>query len=309
MNIFGLNFTSNQAVDYIKKNWKPGKRELMFISIYVIILIIGTAASSVQITLAGAEPIVNIDGATVAPPLDYNLMADIDFAVAAVEFVFLLLLTFLYFKSSDKNVSNGLKWGIVYAVPVALVGLASNIQYWATLPKDYISATYNPTLGILGDVLYLPASFLIALLVAGGLYLFFVYRPNLILTIIGYISMVALLFVFGVAIRGTYILSSIYTYEVFFSVIGLSLMGLYFAVKNQITFKPFPQVYLFGGIAFGISILSWISDIPLGGYTSEFVSLLSYIVFGFILYFILNKGILQTGSTSTPPPPPPPPPQ
>ncbi|MCW4001424.1 MAG: hypothetical protein NWE93_14420 [Candidatus Bathyarchaeota archaeon] len=310
MNILGLNFTTKQAFDYIKQHWKPGKRELTYISIYVIILIIGTAVNSTTIYLANAEPIVNTNGETLPPPIDYDLMAARDFGITILDFFAFGLLTLFYFKASDKKASNALKWGVAYAVPIVLVGLASNIQYWSTLPKDYITATYNPTLGIIADILYMPASFLLALLIAGGLYLFFVYRPNLTLTIIGYVAMVVLLFCFGVALRGTYALTSPYTYEIFFSFTGLSLMGIWFAIKNQVAFKPFPQAFLFGGTIFCISILSWISDIPLGDYSYEFVSILSYIIFGFILYFLLNMNLGQTqmGAVQDLPPPPPPPP-
>ncbi len=306
MSLFGFNFTSNQAVDYIKQNWKPGKREFMYVSVYAAIFIVGellraTAGISsnqmMEITYGSyysSSPGLNM------PTVDPNLVFLRDFGVGALELFTFFMMTYLYFNTSDKSVHNGLKWGVGYALPIAVLSLIFSIHNSLTYPAMF---GYNSTLMTLSNIVYFPASFLFSLLSAGGLYLLFVYKPKINLIAIGYVAMIVFMAVLSFAFQRNF---SPYSAEVIFNaVIALSLLGLYFSVKNQLRIK-FPTVILFAGIGVGFFILSYISELAGGNfvpYWGDTVQVISFIAFGFLTYFLLNKFNIKPSETLPPPPP------
>ena len=275
MNLFGFNFTSSEAINYIKLNWKPGKREITYvigvIAIFVLAEIYYAAASN---------------------PVDYTAQTVRSMAVNGGELLAVILFTFLYFKASDKNVKNALKWGVAYAIPMTLIFFVI-----------YLNGSTNILVDVVSGILYLPADFFYGLLLAGGLYLLFVYRPKITLPIAGYVIMLVSFAILATIIYGF----SIYSAWVFTdSVIGLSLIGLYLAIKNRITIQ-FPIIFLYAGIGLGFMILYWISNLVYLDFIPYYIEFLAFTITGVILYFLMKQNIIKTAEFDMLPPPPPPP--
>ncbi|MCW3984344.1 MAG: hypothetical protein NWE96_10190 [Candidatus Bathyarchaeota archaeon] len=227
-----------------------------------------------------------------APTVDPILMELKDFAINAIELFAAFMLTYLYFINSDKKPSAALKWGVAYSAPVSLITLI----FWLS----NISSS-NVIQSVVGDILYLPATFFWGLLSAGGFYLFWVYRPKLNFVLLSYIILLVFYIVFSLAVYG---LGAGLTWAFTDAVIAVSMAGLFYAVKNYISF-PFPPLLLYGEIGLGFMIIYWISDFVYLDFVPYYVEFLAFVVTGLVLHFLMKMNIMGIGDSLPPPPPPP----
>ncbi len=295
MSLFGFNFTQNQALDYIKQNWKPGKREITYVIGILLIFILAEAYQATPIE--PVTPTGDVYDPFAPPVIDYTAQTVRSMTVYAVELLAALLFTFLYFKASDKTVKNTLRWGVAYATPVSLISFVT-----------YLNGSTDILKSVVSGILYLPADFFYGLLLVGGFYLLLVYKPKISLPIAGYVIMLVSFLILNAIIYREF---SIYTtWALLDSVIGLSFIGLFMAVKNQIAL-PLPTVFLYAGIGLGLMIIYWISDLVYLNYVPYYMEFLAFAITGVVLYFLLDQKILKIEKQETllPPPPPPPPPE
>jgi hypothetical protein len=298
MSLFGFNFTKNDALDYIKKNWKPGKLELTYVLGILIIFIIAEVydAQPIPTMESPTGGIGSVFAPTDVPIPDYNALAIRNITVSVIETFAAVAFTFLYFRVSDKKVSTALRWGAAYAIPVTLL-------FFITWVID------SDVQGVVGSILYLPATFLYGLLLTGGLYLLLLYRPKIIVPIAGYVIMLLFFVLLDAAIYGGF---SIYTaWGLTDAVIGLSLIGLYLSIKDKMTL-PYPPILLFLGIGLGFMIIDWVSDLVYLRFMPYYLEFLAFTLTGVVLYLLPNVlpaqfGVLKPQETLPPPPPPPPP--
>ncbi|MCW4028811.1 MAG: hypothetical protein NWE92_04100 [Candidatus Bathyarchaeota archaeon] len=285
MTLLGFNFTQQQAISYIKFNWKPGKKELLYVSVFLAVLILAKLYNMAPLatTYNTLNPIATPD------PLLSTLK---DFAVDAITVFAAFMLTYLYFLNSDRNPNTALKWGVAYSVPVAI----TSFVFWMS------SITSNVAQAVISDILYLPATFFWGLLLTGGFYLFLVYRPKLNFAILSYAILLACYIALSLAVYG---LGYNLTWAITDSLIAISLAGLFFAIKNQIRFQ-FPTVLIYGGIGLGFMLIYWISDFPYLDFVPYYVEFLAFTITGLALYVIIKQNIMGSAYTLPPPPPPPP---
>lgn len=284
MTLLGFNFTQQQAISYIKFNWKPGKKELLYVSVFLAVLILGK--------LYNVAPLSTYNTLNPMATPDPFLSTLKDFAIDAITVFAAFMLTYLYFLNSDRNPNTALKWGVAYSIPVAI----TSFIFWMS------SITNNVAQAVISDILYLPATFFWGLLLTGGFYLFLVYRPKLNFAILSYAILLACYIALSLAVYG---LGYNLTWAITDSLIAVSLAGLFFAIKNQIKFQ-FPTVLLYGGIGLGFMLIYWISDFPYLDFIPYYVEFLAFTITGLALYFIIKQNIMGTAYSLPPPPPPPP---
>lgn len=290
MTLLGFNFTQQQVIDYVKSNWKPGKKELIYVSFFLVVFILTELYGNSPLPTASADPLNPTP--TMVP--DQTLVTLRSFAINAIQVFAALMITYLYFAKSERKPSTALKWGVAYSAPVALISLV----FWLSN-----IGMRNVAQAVISDILYLPYTFFWGLLLAGGFYLFLLYRPKLNFIIISYILLLVCYIVFSAAVYG---LGAGFTWVFTDSLIAISLAGLFLAIKKQISF-PFPTVLLYGGIGLGFMIIMWVSDLVYLDFVPYYVEFLAFLVTGFALYFLMKQNILGLGDNMTVPPPPPPP--
>jgi hypothetical protein len=88
------------------------------------------------------------------------------------------------------------------------------------------------------------------------------------------------------------------------AVIAVSISGLFYAVKNYISF-PFPTLLLYGEIGLGFMIIYWISDFVYLDFVPYYVEFLAFVFTGLVLHFLMKMNIMGIGDPLPPPPPPP----
>ena len=286
MTLLGFNFTQQQVTDYIKNNWKPGKKELIYISVFLAVFIMAELYDYAPMGTT-TDPLNPM-----APTVDPILMELKDFAITAVELFAAFMLTYLYFINSDRKPSTALKWGVAYSAPVSLISLI----FWLSN-----TSSSNVIQSVVGDILYLPATFFWGLLLTGGFYLFWVYRPKLNFVLLSYILLLVFYIVFSLAVYG---LGAGLTWAFTDAVIAVSISGLFYAVKNYIRF-PFPTLLLYGEIGLGFMIIYWISGFVYLDFVPYYVEFLAFVATGLVLHFLMKMNIMGIGDSPLPPPPPP----
>ncbi|MGD6806874.1 MAG: hypothetical protein ACQCN4_07935 [Candidatus Bathyarchaeia archaeon] len=287
MTLLGFNFNKHEVTSYVKFNWKPGKKELLYVSVFLALFILAQLYD--RVPLAASASTIDALSPLAGQP-DPTLMAIKDFGIDALKVFAAFMLTYLYFLNSDKRPHSALKWGVAYAGPVALVSFI----FWMT------SITGNVAQAVVSDILYLPITFFWGLLLTGGFYLFLVYKPKLNFAILSYAVLLVCYIGFSLVVYGV---GYDFTWAFTESLIAVSLAGLFYAMKNYISFQ-FPTVLLYGGIGFGFMLISWISGFPYLDFVPYYVEFLAFTVTGIVLYFIIKQNVMGTAYTLPPPPPP-----